>query len=164
MVAAIAQWFRLRLPSCGPRFEFQAHHLCFFKKIEKNNFLIYQFTVGLYLFLKLRTKVDEVWNLHTREQVYLCDITHSVMTHVTYHIVYLCDITSMWMKYETFTRESKCIYVTTVSPDLAKFCNCVWLFLRVYLAQFWSYLSKILKLFGHIFIVFNGQYIKQIIF
>ena len=102
MVAAIAQWFRLRLPSCGPRFEFQAHHLCFFKKIEKNNFLIYQFTVGLYLFLKLRTKVDEVWNLHTREQVYLCDITHSVsMWHNIYvdevwnlhtrEQVYLCD-------------------------------------------------------------------------
>ena len=25
-VAAIAPWFRLRLPSCGPRFESQAHH------------------------------------------------------------------------------------------------------------------------------------------
>ena len=30
-VAAIAPWFRLRLPSCGPRFESQAHHLCFFQ-------------------------------------------------------------------------------------------------------------------------------------
>ena len=27
--AAIALWFRLRLPSCGCRFESQAHHLCF---------------------------------------------------------------------------------------------------------------------------------------
>ena len=33
-VAAIAPWFRLRLPSCGPRFESQAHHLCFFQKNE----------------------------------------------------------------------------------------------------------------------------------
>ena len=31
MGAAIAPWFRLRLPSCGPRFESQAHHLCFFQ-------------------------------------------------------------------------------------------------------------------------------------
>ena len=29
-VAAIAPWFCLRLPSCGPGFESQAHHLCFF--------------------------------------------------------------------------------------------------------------------------------------
>ena len=30
MVAAIAPWFRLHLPSCGPGFESQAHLLCFF--------------------------------------------------------------------------------------------------------------------------------------
>ena len=42
-VAAIAPWFRLRLPSCGPGFESQAHHLCFFnywncnEKITKIN-------------------------------------------------------------------------------------------------------------------------------
>ena len=29
-VAAIAPWFRLRLPSCGPGFKSQAYHLCFF--------------------------------------------------------------------------------------------------------------------------------------
>ena len=29
-VAVIAPWFCLCLPSCGPRFESQAHHLCFF--------------------------------------------------------------------------------------------------------------------------------------
>ena len=29
-VAAIAPWFCLRLPSCSPGFESQAHHLCFF--------------------------------------------------------------------------------------------------------------------------------------
>ena len=29
-VSAIAPWFRLRLPSCGPWFESQALHLCFF--------------------------------------------------------------------------------------------------------------------------------------
>ena len=28
--AAIAQWIRLLLPSCCPRFESQACHLCFF--------------------------------------------------------------------------------------------------------------------------------------
>ena len=41
-VAAIAPWFRLRLPSCGPGFESQAHHLCFFqfvllKLYQENN-------------------------------------------------------------------------------------------------------------------------------
>ena len=30
-VAAIALWFRLRLPSCSPGFESQAHHLRFFQ-------------------------------------------------------------------------------------------------------------------------------------
>ena len=30
-VAAIAPWFRLRLQSCGPGFESQAHHLHFFQ-------------------------------------------------------------------------------------------------------------------------------------
>ena len=31
-VAAIAPWFHLHLPSCGPGFESQAHHLRFFQK------------------------------------------------------------------------------------------------------------------------------------
>ena len=30
IVAAIAPWFHQRLPSCGPWFESQAHHICFF--------------------------------------------------------------------------------------------------------------------------------------
>ena len=30
-VAAIALWFHLRLPSCGPGFESQVHHLHFFQ-------------------------------------------------------------------------------------------------------------------------------------
>ena len=30
-VAAIAPWFRLHLPSCGPGFESQAHHSSFFQ-------------------------------------------------------------------------------------------------------------------------------------
>ena len=30
MVAAIAPWFRLRLPSCGSGFKSQVHHQCFF--------------------------------------------------------------------------------------------------------------------------------------
>ena len=34
-MAAIAPWFRLRLPSCGPGFESQAHHLCFFQFVLK---------------------------------------------------------------------------------------------------------------------------------
>ena len=41
-VATIAPWFRLHLPSCGPKFESQAHHLCFFqfvllKLYQENN-------------------------------------------------------------------------------------------------------------------------------
>ena len=35
--AAIAQWIRLRLPSCCNRFESQAHHLCFHQFIELCN-------------------------------------------------------------------------------------------------------------------------------
>ena len=31
LVAAIALWFCLRLPSCSPGFESPAHHLCFFQ-------------------------------------------------------------------------------------------------------------------------------------
>ena len=31
--AAIAQWIRLRLPSCRPGFESQAHHQCFYQYI-----------------------------------------------------------------------------------------------------------------------------------
>ena len=31
LVAAIALWFHLRLPSCSPGFESQAHHLRFFQ-------------------------------------------------------------------------------------------------------------------------------------
>ena len=34
-VAALALWFHLRLPSCGPGFESQAHHLCFFQFVLK---------------------------------------------------------------------------------------------------------------------------------
>ena len=33
-VVAIAPWFRLRLPSCGPGFESQAHQLCFFQLLK----------------------------------------------------------------------------------------------------------------------------------
>ena len=33
--AAIAPWFCLRLPSCGPGFESQAHHLCFIQFVLK---------------------------------------------------------------------------------------------------------------------------------
>ena len=34
-MAAIAPWFCLRLPSCGPRFESQAHNLSFFQFVLK---------------------------------------------------------------------------------------------------------------------------------
>ena len=34
-MAAIAPWFCLRLPSCGPGFESQAHHLSFFQFVLK---------------------------------------------------------------------------------------------------------------------------------
>ena len=35
VVAAIAMWFCLSLPSCGPRFKSQVHHLCFFQFVLK---------------------------------------------------------------------------------------------------------------------------------
>ena len=57
MVAAIAQWFRLRLPSCGPGFESQAHHLRFFQfvllklllELEKNENKQKEAGIGPYL-------------------------------------------------------------------------------------------------------------------
>ena len=33
---AIAPWLHLRLPTCGPRFESQAHHLCLFNLYYRN--------------------------------------------------------------------------------------------------------------------------------
>ena len=33
MVAGVAQWIRLRLPSCRPGFESQSHHLSFYQFI-----------------------------------------------------------------------------------------------------------------------------------
>ena len=37
LVAAIAPWFRLRLPSCGPGFESQAHHQFVLLKLYQEN-------------------------------------------------------------------------------------------------------------------------------
>ena len=34
--AAIAKWIRLRLPSCGPGFESQAHHTHFYNQVLCN--------------------------------------------------------------------------------------------------------------------------------
>ena len=42
-VAAIAQWIRLRLPSCCPGFESQAHHLCFSIYIVQTVYLSIEF-------------------------------------------------------------------------------------------------------------------------
>ena len=55
--AAIAPWFRLRLPSCGPGFESQAHDLCFFQfvllklllELEKNENKQKEAGIGPYL-------------------------------------------------------------------------------------------------------------------
>ena len=48
---AIAQWIRLRLPSCHPRFDSQACHLRFFHLVK----------FGLYLFMRCakRTKINK---------------------------------------------------------------------------------------------------------
>ena len=49
-------WFRLRLPSCGPGFEYQAHHLCFFQfvllKLYRENNENKQKEAGIGPFLK----------------------------------------------------------------------------------------------------------------
>ena len=53
--AAIAQMFHLHLPSCGPEFESQAHHLCFFKfallklQCEKNEYKQKEARIGPFL-------------------------------------------------------------------------------------------------------------------
>ena len=57
MGAAIATWFRLRLPFCGPGSEFQAHHLRFFQfvllklllELEKNENERKEAGIGPYL-------------------------------------------------------------------------------------------------------------------
>ena len=55
-MAAIAPWFRLRLPSCSPWFESQAHHLRFFQfvllKLYQENNENKQKVAGLAHFLK----------------------------------------------------------------------------------------------------------------
>ena len=54
-VAAIAPWFCLHLPSCGPGFESQAHHLCFFQfvlKLEQEKNKNKQKEAGIGPFLK----------------------------------------------------------------------------------------------------------------
>ena len=55
-VAAIAPWFCLRLPSCGPGFESQAHHLRFFQfvlmKLYRDNNENKQKEIGIGPFLK----------------------------------------------------------------------------------------------------------------
>ena len=56
MVAAIAPWFRLCLPSCGPGFKSQAHHLHFFQfvllKLYRGNGKNKQKEAGIGPFLK----------------------------------------------------------------------------------------------------------------
>ena len=60
-VAAIAPWFRLRLPSRGPGFESQAHHLRFFQYVllklyQENNENKQKKRLGLAHFLQLLDK------------------------------------------------------------------------------------------------------------
>ena len=58
--AAIAPWFHLRLPYCGPGFESQAHHLRFFQfvllklllELEKNENKQKEAGIGPYFFKK----------------------------------------------------------------------------------------------------------------
>ena len=51
--AAIAQWIRLRLPSCRPRFESQAHHLRFFQ------FILFKLYICHLNWSVKRTKIKE---------------------------------------------------------------------------------------------------------
>ena len=56
-MAAIAPWFRLRLPSCGPGFESQALHLRFFQllKLYRENNENKQKEAGIGPFFKKNT-------------------------------------------------------------------------------------------------------------
>ena len=51
--AAIAQWIRLRLPSCRPGFESQAHQQCFFK------FILFKLYICHLIWNVKRTKLNE---------------------------------------------------------------------------------------------------------
>ena len=59
LMAAIAPWFRLRLPSCSPGFESQAHHLRFFQfvllKLYRENNKNKQKEAGIGPFFKALT-------------------------------------------------------------------------------------------------------------
>ena len=63
-MAAIAPWFRLCLPSCGPGFESQAHHLCFFQfvllKLYRENNENKQKEAGIGPFLKKELAIFNV--------------------------------------------------------------------------------------------------------
>ena len=68
-VAAIAPWFRLRLPSCGLGFESQAHHLCFFNlywNCNKKRTKINKKRPGLAHFLK---DLRIVWLVFMRDSI-----------------------------------------------------------------------------------------------
>ena len=61
-MAAIAPWFRLRLPSCGPRFESQALHLRFFQllKLYRENNENKQKEAGIGPFLKKQLVLNQL--------------------------------------------------------------------------------------------------------
>ena len=67
-VAAIAPWFRLCLPSCGPRFESQALHQRFFQfillKLYRENDENKQKEAGIGPFLK-RKEANNVYRRHS---------------------------------------------------------------------------------------------------
>ena len=59
--AAIAQWIRLRLPSCRPGFESQAHHLRFLQ----SKFVLYCHCVGKRT--KINKKRGRVWPIFKKQ-------------------------------------------------------------------------------------------------
>ena len=60
-VAAIAPWFRLRLPSCGPGFESQAHHQFVLLKLYQENNENKQKEAGIGPFFKKSRFKPRLW-------------------------------------------------------------------------------------------------------
>ena len=63
--AAIAQWIHLRLPSCCPWFESQAHHLCF-----------YQIIFELLHVEKTKINKKRPGSTHFLEKLQICSFLH----------------------------------------------------------------------------------------
>ena len=89
MGAAIAQWISLRLPSCCPGFESQAHHLCFFQfilfklyichlnwNVKTTKINIKQAGIGPFLKIKEKSQGQSKYYITRRDGIYRARIIY----------------------------------------------------------------------------------------